>query len=672
MKKILSLVLAMVILSSGGALAAIDNEMESALLIVKSKILIPEELSEFESSKEEYLGKFLYHFNWTSKNGEKNISVSSDAQGRIRNYHCYDNEWYNIESKKEIDVNFKIDDMISYADENIKAIMPEIFSNPEDCATLVPFSKTLNLNSRSSYSFDYVRKNKGIEVKDNLVSISILKLGDEFFVTGISSSWDFDTEFSYAEKTQINPLALENWTNKFPMKLQYRKTYDDKYILEYVTNGVYYLNNDTLNEQKEDDIYQKELYKYALTEDMAMSTSVGGGASNQTLTPKEKEELEKIGQTKTKDELLQILCSIEEFGMKNTYENIRMNIYPDDEDGYRAIINISDEEFSGSVTMDAVTGEIESFYRYDRINAQKEDENKEKAEDFLKKYFQDKFESSVANEEGNNATYTRLVNGIPYINNTISASWSEEKNAIISFYCEWDKDISKLPSLQGILSLDEAHKIMYEKYPLKLKYIIADKKYVLVNTQSNYDVKIDANSGKFINYSGEEIKEESKENYTDIDGHWVEKIAKLLLEYGIRTEGEKLRPDAEITQAEFLKLVYGGVCGSVAETDMEYIYRRMVNDDIISEEEKNSTEPISRELAIRYFLRAMGIREVAELEGIYVCDFKDKADISADKTGYCAIAKGFKIVSGADGYLYPKNNITCAEALVMIYNYLTR
>ena len=68
----------------------------------------------------------------------------------------------------------------------------------------------------------------------------------------------------------------------------------------------------------------------------------------------------------------------------------------------------------------------------------------------------------------------------------------------------------------------------------------------------------------------------------------------------------------------------------------------------------------------------MGITEVAEIKGIYICDFADSSDISPDKIGYCAIAKGFGLVNGSDGRLYPKNNITNAEALAMVYNYLTR
>ena len=83
-------------------------------------------------------------------------------------------------------------------------------------------------------------------------------------------------------------------------------------------------------------------------------------------------------------------------------------------------------------------------------------------------------------------------------------------------------------------------------------------------------------------------------------------------------------------------------------------------------------EPIAREDAIRYLLKAMGIGEVAEIEGIFVCDFKDADMISKGRIGYCAIAKGYNIIGGSDGMLYPKEKTTRAEALAMIYNYLTR
>ena len=43
-----------------------------------------------------------------------------------------------------------------------------------------------------------------------------------------------------------------------------------------------------------------------------------------------------------------------------------------------------------------------------------------------------------------------------------------------------------------------------------------------------------------------------------------------------------------------------------------------------------------------------------------------------EKTGYAAILTGMNIICGNGGNLRPKDNITRAEAAVMLYNYMTK
>jgi len=51
---------------------------------------------------------------------------------------------------------------------------------------------------------------------------------------------------------------------------------------------------------------------------------------------------------------------------------------------------------------------------------------------------------------------------------------------------------------------------------------------------------------------------------------------------------------------------------------------------------------------------------------------EDEDERTPELKGYVAIAGGLKIVVGSGGKFYPKNNLTRAEAAVMIYNYLNR
>ena len=513
-----------------------------------------------------------------------------------------------------------------------------------------------------------------------------METSDGFVANNVNIIWDYKTEFAEYDEIRINQTAGLSWLEKFPVKLQYRTNYDGEFVLEYFAEGGVYQDNETLKEVFEDEISVEQYAKYARTED---SASVAGGV-NANLTPAERKEIDKISKLKTTEELLEVLYSMPELGVKKpvVLDETDVYTYPynqyKEETKYATSIylpekkTVNGEEVtraSANAYFDAQTGKLLRFYRYsyDEKDEVKEDKKAaEKADAFLEKYYADYLVDTQKDEEMGDAYYVRKVNDIPYIDNSISADWDSERGCIGRFLLNWDEDLSKMPSSDGIISLYDAENVLFENAPLELLYLKSGGKYILVNTMPTYELRIDAKSGKVINYDGEEIKQNQKGEYTDVQGHWVENIAKTLSEYGIAFEENELKPDEKITQSEFLRLVYSGMLGSSWEAEEDTIYYRMVDKGVLSKEEKNSTSPINRENAIRYLLRAMDIKEVAEIEGIYVCRFSDSQDISPDKIGYCAIAEGFGIVNGDGGNLYPKNDITRAEALTMIYNYLTR
>ena len=104
----------------------------------------------------------------------------------------------------------------------------------------------------------------------------------------------------------------------------------------------------------------------------------------------------------------------------------------------------------------------------------------------------------------------------------------------------------------------------------------------------------------------------------------------------------------------------------------DYVYETMLRRKILTADEKNPSGTITKETAICYLLRVMGMQKVAELSGIYRCDLSDESEITPALYGYCALAKGFGIVSGANQQLQPKKTATRAEAVTMIYQYLTK
>ncbi|MBQ3573217.1 MAG: S-layer homology domain-containing protein, partial [Clostridia bacterium] len=100
----------------------------------------------------------------------------------------------------------------------------------------------------------------------------------------------------------------------------------------------------------------------------------------------------------------------------------------------------------------------------------------------------------------------------------------------------------------------------------------------------------------------------------------------------------------------------------------------MRNNDILTKDEVFTPDKTASRIdGPVYIIRALGFREIAELDNIYNCTFKDADKIPTEKTGYAAIAYGLKIISGDEnGCFNPNDKLTRADAAIMIYNYLAR
>ncbi len=192
---------------------------------------------------------------------------------------------------------------------------------------------------------------------------------------------------------------------------------------------------------------------------------------------------------------------------------------------------------------------------------------------------------------------------------------------------------------------------------------------------------LDAYTGNVLDYNGKPYKEDKVPEYNDIAGHFAEEQIKTLAKFGIiNFSGPEYRPNEKITQKDFLMVVsnildnyYGPVIKEDSEQDdIDEMYKQLIREGVIDEEEKAPESLITRENAVKYIIRALKYREIAEIEGIFIVAFSDEEDITPALKGYVAIASGLKIVQGSGGKFYPKNNLTRGETAVMIYNYLDK
>ena len=130
MKKIISLLLMVVMIVASLPTFASEEqsqEMKDVLIMVKDKIHIPDELSEFSGNVSDYDDKITYRFEWHTPEYEKSIYVISDNKGRILSY---DNNSYKTGNKKIS--NATKQQIVDCSYEFLKKTVPECFANDND------------------------------------------------------------------------------------------------------------------------------------------------------------------------------------------------------------------------------------------------------------------------------------------------------------------------------------------------------------------------------------------------------------------------------------------------------------------------------------------------------------------------------------------------------------
>lgn len=706
MKKMMAAFLAFAMLASQTAFAATDtSQMQEALLSVKAKIDIPAELTNFESSTSEYDdGTVSYSFSWNNEDYTKRINVYSDQEGHIHSMNRYDNAWYQNSGDAPRLYDYSKDEIAAFAENYLRRVAPEAFADANDALQYDEQASAGSLDSSPSFYVQFQRVKDGVAVQENSASVNIRLLPSELVVQSFNLDWNYDKSFESLDGVISAADAAEAYKTAFPLELVYRKygtTDDSAILLEYKLNSAdtNYIDAKTGTQVTRD---ERDAAKYA--------GSSGGGSANSavrdeeaampTLSPAEQEELTNVAGLKSADEIIATVKTMEELALPADMAVLSSNLYKtDDAYFYQISMQNSDEDNGGRylhITANAKTGLVTSLSSNGFIIRNESAERTQlteeqiaayraKAEGFLKTHYAEQFADAAAREEEYSVTpvyytndilyfsYARQIDGIPYVSNTISVSWDTENDRLYSFSLNWDDSVADAPDSASAIDADAAYNTILENDPVSLLYVSVDGVYKPVYAINGGNTTVNAISGALIDYDGEPAVTDENAAYTDIDGHWVADMVNALGNFGIRLEGSAFRPDSEITQGDYMRLIYATMNnGYLYKTSEDDIYSRLIEMGILSESEKAPASTVKKEDAIKYLLRTMGIKEVAELQGIYICDFADAADISPANLGYCAIAKGFGIASGSDGMLYPQKSITRAEAITLLYQYLTR
>ena len=648
-----ALILAVVmIVCCAGAVSADDN-MQRVLQSVKDRVDIPEKCTDFRSDIYNYDGASTYDFSWSYNEGNEyeSFGVDADADGTITSISHYRYSYYDDYEGGKVIPKISKEEAISVADGLMAKFNPDIAGEYELSGASY---------SGENYFIQYGRFVNGIPTPD-CAHVEIDGKSGE--LGWFSLSYTKYVRFPALDGV-IGTDAAKDAFKDGALSMEYRTFGDDKTARIVYTDTDLYMINAFTGKKYEYGDETGAGYGYRNEADASYDME----AEKSVLTPEEIAVLDEIDSLLTEAELKEKLFAIPELGLGGA-KVTNTSLIKDQNGNYYMNMSFAKEENYYWARVNAQTGQLVSF------SGNWDSEGIEGADDFIEKYFSEYAKRSVSSGDGYR---TRVENGIKYPQNYISAEKNSKSGYIQYFSLYFDEDVT-FANPDGIISENEAYRILYDNVSPELEYIYEDKKAVPVYGLWFYDFSyIDAATGNLLDYSGEEATPYSKPEYTytDISGHFAEDAINALGGVGVGFDGDVFKPDEVITQKDFAALVsqciYDYVIYKGNGIDADETAKYCIDRGIIKKDEYYPDEPLTREKAVEILLRSMNYERFASIRGIFKVDFLDAESIDVDLFGYVAIASGLKLIQGTGGYFYPKENITRGQAAVIIYNYLNK
>ncbi len=673
------------------AFAADSNGLEEAIISVKSRIVIPEELCEFDSNIRKIDETTYYWLSWNDKSYGCSVHITVNDKGDICEYYKSDGEYDDT-------VKFP-----AYSGEELKAMALKWLEgvNPEWVSQLDlnDYSEPFENIYSDSESISFNRVKNGIRFLGNFVSIGLNNRTGE--ITNMYSDWSYDGDIPDTAEAMDITSAGDEFFKLSPLELVY-ETDDDTATLVYSPKNAYVSINARKGGEITDEygVYNKNSAADAATEEAAMSA---GGASANRLTESEIANLAEIEGLLSEKDLIAKARSLKNTGLdKAEYDGCQYTrgygYYPKSEDEekpeYFARLTFkfntgTNEQYNASVSFDAKTGELVGYnaYHYNdkaSANVSAEDAVK-KAKEFINEYCKNQADKVKLDEMPSDSygfNFTRYENDIPYYANSISVDINSKTGYIEGLYKNWNEDIA-FESPDGVMDMTAAEKKFRQNIGFELSYV-----YDYKPTETGEGVSkvvelcytLNDTNGDTINArTGEPVRRYPEQETVlpeDISGHYAEDEIIKLVQSGvieIDEETPKYRPDDVITKGELGYLASRVTYRYYPYEPAEAESRMRQLEILLPEEVFSADEAALREDGPMYLLRAMGYREIAELADIYKAGFADSVNIPSEKMGYVAIAKGLKIINGDENNCFNAGvPLTRADAAIMIYNYLAR
>lgn len=671
--------------------------------------------SRIEFRNERYDGKSVWSMNWNKF--KDNIDIDIDAEIDADNGKILELRYYNWDSNKD---NKSIPSMTK---EEAKKIADNFLKkiNPVE-STKVKLSENKYWSKRfrgENYSFNYVRCENEVNFDQN--NIQIVVNGNTGKLKSYTFNWDYDVKFNDNKEIIAKDKAKQILKDNTDMKLVYSdidKNDDnkpDRISLSYRP----YNEKGFLVDAKKAEILRRDGSK--------------GELKYKDIKDEEKEKIynkstkpQKRSKELTQEEAENKMISIIKDFIKDDFEIDRLRYEEDDNHHmtrgrktWEAGFDIKDKDIDGHICIDALTSEIISFDTY-IFNDKEEDftpkitwsQGYDKAIEFLAQHYGyniKNIDTKLLEQKGyhyingkkiNKDSYYydfgRIDNKINYEDNRIYISIDAKTGEVSDVQYVWNNDI-KFPVINNVIDKDKAKHIYFDNHDIELGYTTIEneketsKRAILAYTlKDKYGfAKVDAITGKVLDYNGNEIEKNDDKDYSDkIKDSWAKKELTILSDSYI-IDFETFEPNSEISKIDAVKMLVNarGYRPYRANNIKDLKFKDIKNDDEDSsyiklaveygfvenkEENFNKDNKITRQEMAKMVVKLIEKEDMANMKNIYSLKFSDEASIDEDYKGYVAVCKGLGIISGNNSSFRPKDNATMTEMAVSVYKALSQ
>ncbi len=710
MKRILSLILALVLLLALGMPAAAesaDDQMKRVTLEVKKTLDIGDDYTSFNGDSYTYGDSAWWRLYWEKE--DESLYVTCDDNGKI---YSLDHYYYNEDYSYNSGLHFP---SFGYAEAKAAAdvFLPKVLSADEG---YVLTEQQDRLRDYGRYSLSGTLTIKGVPTEvgfylnfrssDGLLT-SFRRDDEETFITGGVPSEVPAVTPEQALRALRGALSTSlSWSysdyEKHEVRLTYFVSLDYNVMVDAQTGALL-------------DRWDGGVRGGASNAWDAEAEEAPAAADEKGLTPQEIAAAEKFDGVLDGEALKAAAMAEEAFGITDdfevgtvTYRAVQPSMDPaelpegeEPDDTVIASFNLSrtltkaefglsqkeynellDSGYTPTVwkyfTADARTGEIQSVYTSYSGFGWREREDAPSPEisgialRFLEKRYGDwlplcELTSATQSRWGvpvNSFTYTRTEAGYLCPMNTISLRVNAETGFVDSFSASWDEELSFGPSgplvgeeaaVDSFLACYEA-KLCYVTVPEEKDKWESPRHWLLVylpDSGNGWVSGVDAVTGEadYTDWS----YENALPQYEDLEDSYAREEIETLAKYGVGWYGvDKFEPKARVTELDMILLMLStvgwqpdyGIYADASKEELDSIYSSAYYQGFITTREQNPDRLVTRTELCRCFVSLSGLQEAARFKGIYCCGFSDEDQIPEEELGYVAIAKGLGVVQG--------------------------